>query len=149
MGAAFKYQVRIISSSVSAPSNYKDPVSPEVDRAWQDLFQGKLRGFSGGIHDNNSLGNHISISPEDMVKMNRTSVRLNGGSGDHIATPEVSGVASFKASRLTEYRRTINYTVSGTFSNLRTRKTTLSNHIVESQSVLTSITALTVFERQS
>ncbi len=27
-----------------------------------------------------------------MMKMNRTSVRLDDGSGDHIATPEVSGL---------------------------------------------------------
>ena len=55
-------------------------------------FKGSYEESSGGIHDNNSLGNHIRISPEDMVKMNGTSVRLNGGSGDHIATPEVSEV---------------------------------------------------------
>lgn len=46
--------------------------------------------MSSGIQDNNSSGNHIKISQEDMMKMNRTSVRLNSGSGDHIATPEVS-----------------------------------------------------------
>lgn len=34
MNEAFKYQVQSISSSASAPSNYKGPVSPEVDRAW-------------------------------------------------------------------------------------------------------------------
>lgn len=44
MGEAFKYQVRTISSSVSAPSKYKGPVSSSVDRAWRDLFQGKLGG---------------------------------------------------------------------------------------------------------
>lgn len=29
-----------------------------------------------------------------MIKMNRTSVRLVGGSGDYIATPEVSKLCS-------------------------------------------------------
>ena len=48
MGEAFKYQVRIISSSVGAPSKYKGPVSPGVDRAWRDLFQGKLGGLIAG-----------------------------------------------------------------------------------------------------
>ncbi len=42
---AFKYQVRTISSSVRAPSKYKGPVSPGVDSAWRDLFQGKLGGL--------------------------------------------------------------------------------------------------------
>ena len=90
MAEALRYQVRTISSSVSAPSKYKGPVSPGVDRAWRDLFRGKLGGSAAGSRINNSLGNHIRISPEDMTKMNRTSVRLNSGSGDHIATPEVS-----------------------------------------------------------
>ncbi|KAK0507045.1 hypothetical protein JMJ35_010503 [Cladonia borealis] len=72
MGEAFKYRVQTISSSVSAPSNYRGPVSPEVDRAWRELFK----------------GNHIRISPEDMMKMNRTSVRLDGERGDYIATTE-------------------------------------------------------------
>ena len=48
MGEAFKYQVRTISSSVSAPSKYKDPISPNVDRAWRDLFQGKSGGLIAG-----------------------------------------------------------------------------------------------------
>ena len=88
---AFKYRIRIISSSVSAPSRYKGPVSSSVDRAWRDLFQREsLRRVISKIWDNNASGNHIRISPEDMIKMNRTSVRLDGGAGDYIATPEVS-----------------------------------------------------------
>ena len=48
-----------------------------------------LEEVSEGIQDNEFSVNHIRISPEDMMKMNRTSARLNGGSGDYIATPEV------------------------------------------------------------
>ncbi len=48
MGEAFRYQVRSISSSVSAPSKYKSPVNPGVDRAWRNLFQSELRGLPAG-----------------------------------------------------------------------------------------------------
>ena len=48
------------------------------------------RRIASEIQDNNSSGNNIGINPEDMMKMNRTSVRLNKGSGNYIATPEVS-----------------------------------------------------------
>lgn len=36
-------QVRTISSSASAPSNFKGSVSPDMERAWRNLSQGKLR----------------------------------------------------------------------------------------------------------
>ena len=48
MGEAFKYRVQAISSSVSAPSNYRGPVSPEVDRAWRDSFKGKSGELTAG-----------------------------------------------------------------------------------------------------
>ena len=43
MDEAFKYRIQIVSSSVSAPSKYKGPVSPSIDRAWRDLFQGESK----------------------------------------------------------------------------------------------------------
>lgn len=48
MNEAFKYQVQSISSSASEPSNYKGPVSPEVDRAWRALFKGKVGRLAAG-----------------------------------------------------------------------------------------------------
>ena len=48
------------------------------------------RKIASEIQYNNSSGNHIRISQEDMTKVNRTSVRLNGGSRDYIGTPEAS-----------------------------------------------------------
>ena len=76
MTEAFKYQIRTVSGSVSAPSKYNGPVGPSVDHAWRDLFQSELdRRIASRIQADNSSGNHIRISPEDTIKMNRTSVR--------------------------------------------------------------------------
>ena len=42
MHEAVKHQVRTVRNSVNATSKYKGPPSPEVDRAWRDLFNSKF-----------------------------------------------------------------------------------------------------------
>lgn len=72
MDEAVKHQVRTVRNSVNATSKYKGPPSPEVDRAWRDLFN----------------NNNLRVSAEDMKMLNRTSVMFNDGSGDFLATPD-------------------------------------------------------------
>lgn len=37
-----------------------------------------------------TLDNNLRVSAEEMERLNRTSVKLNDGSGDFLVTPDVS-----------------------------------------------------------
>ncbi|KAL1311894.1 hypothetical protein AAFC00_001966 [Neodothiora populina] len=72
MQHAIHEQFQTIYGNVHATSRYKGPPTAAVDRAWRDLFR-----YS-----------NIRINAADLALRGRTSVQLNDGSGDFLATPD-------------------------------------------------------------